>query len=208
MEDVLDLYAEPYDPKRPVVCFDERPYQLLADVREPLPPGPDCPQRVDYEYKREGTCNLFTVFQPLKTWREVTVTSRRTKLDFAEQMKALVDETLPQAEVIRVVVDNLNIHTPASLYERYEPEEAHRLARKLQFHYTPKHGSWLNMVEIELSVLARQCLDRRLPTQTAVQDAVTAWYEKRNAAKATINWRFTTTDARTKLKRLYPTAQD
>jgi hypothetical protein len=155
MEDVLDLYAEPYDPKRPVVCFDERPYQLLADVQEPLPVGLNCQQRVDYEYKREGTCNLFTVFQPLQAWREVTVTERRTKLDFAEQMKVLVDKTFPEADLIRVVVDNLNIHTPASLYERYEPEEALRLTRKLEFHYTPKHGSWLNMVEIELSVLAR-----------------------------------------------------
>jgi hypothetical protein len=207
MEDVLDLYAEPFDPKRPVVCFDERPCQLLGDVAEPLPPAPGRVKRIDYEYKREGTCNLFTVFQPLKAWRQVTVTERRTKLDFAEQMKVLVDETFPEADVIRVVVDNLNIHTPASLYERFEPEEAHRLTRKLQFHYTPKHGSWLNMVEIELSILSRQCLDRRLANTDVLQAATTSWYQRRNANKATVNWRFTTTDARTKLKRLYPTSQ-
>lgn len=208
MEDVLDLYAEPYDPKRPVVCFDERSYQLLADVREPLPPKRGRVRRVDYEYKREGTCNLFALFHPWQGWREVTVTQRRTKQDFALRMKALVDETFPEAEVIRVVLDNLNTHSPAALYEAFSPAEARRLTRKLEFHYTPKHGSWLNQVEIELSVMARQCLDQRLPTLLAVAEALTPWQARRNAAQATVNWRFTTKDARNKLVRLYPNAQD
>ncbi len=158
MEDVLDLYAEPYDPKRPVVCFDERPVQLLADVREPLPMAPGRPLRVDYEYERCGTGNLWMFFQPLKGWRKVTVTEHRTGEEFAYQMKFLVDELFPEAEVIRLVLDNWNIHTPAALYQVFAPEEARRLTRKLEFHYTPKHGSWLNMVEIEFSILSRQCL--------------------------------------------------
>ena len=204
MEDVLDLYAEPYDPKRPTVCFDERPYQLLEDKYDPLPLKPGQPQRVDYEYERHGRCNLFLVFQPLTGWRQVTVTERRTHEDFAWQMKALVDELFPEAEVIRVVLDNLNIHTPAALYQTFPPEEARRLTRKLDFHYTPKHGSWLNMVEIEFSILARQCLNRRLPDPDSVRREVEAWAEARNAVRATVEWRFTTADARIKLHRLYP----
>jgi len=207
MEDVLDLYAEPYDPQRPVVTFDERPYQLLDDIRAPLPPSPGQLQRVDYGYARQGTCNLFVVFQPLLGWREVTVTKRRTKHDFAERMRVLVDETFPEADVIRVVLDQLNTHTPAALYAAFPPDEARRLTRKLEFHYTPKHGSWLNMVEIELSVLARQCLNRRLPDETVLRHEIAAWQEPRNASKATVDWRFTTTTARIKLKRLYPIAQ-
>ncbi len=204
MEDVLELYAEPYDPKRPVVCFDERPYQLRGNKRQPLPRKPGRPQRVDYEYERHGSCNLFLVFQPLKGWRRVTVTKRRTHEDFAHQMKTLVDEVFPEAEVIRVVLDNLNTHTPAALYQTFPPEEARRLTRKLEFHYTPKHGSWLNMVEIEFSILARQCLNRRLPEVDGVRQEVEAWVEARNATQAIVSWQFTTADARRKLHRLYP----
>lgn len=203
MEDILDLYAEPYDPRRPVVCFDERPYRLLGDKHPPLPMEPGQPQRVDYEYERRGRCNLFLTFQPLTGWRHVEVTERRTGEDFAWQMKWLVDEVFPEAEVIRVVLDNLNTHTPAALYRTFPPEEARRLTRKLEFHYTPKHGSWLNMVEIEFSVLARRCLNRRLPDVESVRREVEAWERDRNAARATVEWRFTTTDARLKLHRLY-----
>lgn len=204
MEDVLDLYAEPYDATRPVVCFDECPYQLLADVREPLPMVRGKPRREDYEYKREGSCNLFIAIQPRAAWRHIDVTNRRTKLDFAQQMKALVDEHFPDAQVIRVVLDNLNTHTPASLYEAYPPAEARRITSKIEFHYTPKHGSWLNMAEIELSVLSRQCLDRRLPDQQDVARECAVWETTRNSEHIGIDWRFTTENARTKLARLYP----
>jgi transposase len=204
MEDVLDLYAEPYDPQHPVVCFDERPCQLLADVRPPEAAQPGRPARVDYEYRRNGTFNVFTVFQPLAGWRHVEVTTRRACADFAEQMRRLVDEHFPSAETIRVVLDNLSTHTPAAVYETFAPEMARRLTRKLEFHHTPKHGSWLNMVEIELSILARQCLDRRLPDLATVRREVAAWALLRNQAHATVDWRFRTTDARTKLRRLYP----
>lgn len=203
MEDVLDLYAEAYDPARPVVCFDERPYALLGDKQGPLAMEAGRPQRVDYEYERHGACNLFLVFQPLRGWRQVQVTERRTSEDFAWQMKRLVDELFPEAERIRVVLDNLNTHTPAALYQTFPPEEARRLTRKLEFHYTPKHGSWLNMVEIEFSILARQCLNRRLSERERVQQEVEAWAKTRNAAQATVEWRFTTTDARLKFHRLY-----
>lgn len=204
MEELLDLYAEPSDPQRPVVCFDEKPYQLVGETRQPLPRQPGQPQRFDYEYQRQGTANLFIVFQPLAGWRHVAVSERRAKLDFAGQMQALVDEHFPDAEQIRVVLDNLNTHTPAALYEAFVPAEARRILRKLEFHYTPKHGSWLNMVEIELSVLARQCLHRRLPDRATLQLEVSAWEQWRNAEQATVEWRFTTADARAKLKRLYP----
>ena len=204
MEDVLDLYAEPYDARYPVVCFDECPYQLVGEVRELLPPAPGRPQRYDYQYQRNGTCNLFMFFAPKESWRHVTVTARRTKQDFAHQMRDLVEGYFPEAEKIRLVVDNLNTHTPAALYETFPPAEAHSIRQRLEFHYTPKHGSWLNMVEIELSVLTGQCLKRRLPNQEAVQQEVNAWERQRNAGKATVQWRFTTGDARTKLKRLYP----
>lgn len=204
MEDLLDLYAEPYDPKRPVVCFDERPTQLVRETRQPLPAQPGRPQRFDYDYQRNGTANLFIVFQPLAGWRHIEVSERRTKLDFAGQMQALVDEHFPQAERIRVVLDNLNTHTPAALYEAFAPAEARRILRKLEFHDTPKHGSWLNMVEIELSVLARPCLHRRLPDRATPQLEGSAWEQWRNTEQAKVEWRFTTADARTKLKRLYP----
>ena len=204
MEDVLDLYAEPEDPQRPRVCFDECPYQLISEVRQPLPARPGRPSRYDYEYKREGTCNLFMFVQPHVGWRHVQITDRRTKLDFAQCMKDLVDLHFPDAELIRVVLDNLNTHTPAALYEAFEPAEARRIIRKLEFHYTPKHGSWLNMAEIEFSVLAGQCLHRRLPDSATVRSEVAAWEAERNTEQTTINWRFTTDKARTKLERLYP----
>ena len=204
MEDVLDLYAEPCDPKRPSVCFDESPYQMTSEVRRALPAEPGRPERFDYEYKREGTCNLFLFFEPHRGWRHVEVTQRRTKHDFARCMKALVDEHYPEAERIRVVLDNLSTHSLSALYEVYEPAEARRLARKLELHPTPKHGSWLNMAEIEFSVLHRQCLDRRLGSIGQVQAQTRPWEERRNRAGATVRWQFTTADARVKLKRLYP----
>ncbi len=204
MEDVLDLYAEPEDPQRPRVCFDECPYQLVSEVRKAIPAQPGHVARYDYEYRREGTCNLFLFVRPHVGWRHVEVTARRTKQDFAQCMKDLVDVYFPEALTIRLVLDNLNTHTPAALYEAFEPEEARRIARKLEFHYTPKHGSWLNMAEIELSVLADQCLDRRLPDRETVSSEVAAWEAQRNAEPAIIHWRFTAQDARAKLHRLYP----
>jgi hypothetical protein len=187
-----------------VVCFDESPYQLIGEVRQPLAPQPAYPQRYDYQYQRNGTCNLFMFFEPRSGWRHVEVTARRTKQDFARCMQQLVDGYYLEAEVIRVVVDNLNIHTPAALYENFSAREAHRLLQRLEFHYPPKHGSWLNMVEIELSVLAEQCLQRRLPDTARVQQEIAAWERQRNAAKTTVHCCFTTEKARTKLPRLYP----
>lgn len=204
MEDVLDLYAEPYNPRLPVVCFDERPYQLVGETRTPLPAEPGQLARYDYEYRRNGTCNLFTYLQPLAAWRHVVVTERRTHLDFAHRMKELVDLHFPEAAKIRLVVDNLNIHTPAAFYQAFEPADARRLVCRLEFHYTPKHGSWLNMVEAEIAVLSSQCLDRRIPDITMLRTEVDAWAQERNQKKATIKWQFNITDARTKLSRLYP----
>ena len=204
LEDVLDLYAEPYDPRRPVVCFDETSTQLLADTRPALPAQPGLPLRQDYEYRREGVRNLFLACEPLAGWRQVAVTERRTMQDFAQQMRWLVDEAYPEVEVVRVVQDNLNTHRTASLYETFPAEEARRIARRLQFHYTPKHGSWLNMAEIEFSVLSRSCLKQRLPDAETLRREVQALVAERNAARTTINWRFNTQDARTKLHRLYP----
>lgn len=204
MEDVLSLYEEEPDPERPVVCFDEQPYQMLSEVHPPLPPGPGQPARQDYQYKREGSCNLFIAFCPGTGWRDVKVTAQRTAVDFAQCMKDLVDLHFPQAQVVRLVLDNLNTHSPASLYQAFAPEEARRILRKLEFHFTPKHGSWLNMAEIELSVLTRQCLDRRLPDPESVAREVAAWAEVRNATAATVEWRFTPCSARTKLPHLYP----
>ena len=204
MEDVLDLYAEPYDPQRPVVCFDETSTQLLADTRPPLPAQPGLPQRQDYEYRREGTRNLFLACEPLAGWRQVAVTQRRTMQDFAQQMRWLVDEAYPEVEVVRVVLDNLNTHRAASLYETFPAAEARRIAKRLEFHYTPKHGSWLNMAEIEFSVLARACLRGRNGDEDSLERAVNACVLDRNTAAGTINWRFTARDARTILHRLYP----
>jgi transposase len=204
MEDVLDLYEESYDPKRPKVNFDETSKQLIKETRAPLPVEPGQAARYDYEYERNGTRNLFMFTEPQAGWRHIAVTERRTMQDFAHQMQWLVDVRYPDAEVIRVILDNLNTHKMASLYEAFAPAEARRLARKLEFHYTPKHGSWLNMAEIELSILSRQCLDRRISDEATLRREITAYEDTRNAAKATIAWRFTTTDAREKLHRLYP----
>ena len=204
MEEVLDLYEEPYDPRRPVVCFDETSTQLLAEPRPALPTQPGLPLRRDYEYRREGTRNLFLACEPQAGWRHVVVTQRRTMEDFAQQMRWLVDEAYPEVEVIRVVLDNLNTHRMASLYEAFPAAEARRIAKRLKFHYTPKHGSWLNMAEIEFSVLSRSCLRQRLPDEEALGREVQALVTERNTAQATINWRFNTHDARTKLHRLYP----
>ena len=204
MEDVLDLYHEAYDPLRPVVCFDESNKQLIAETRRPLPMQPGQVQRYDYEYERHGTCNLFIFFEPLTAWREVQVTDQRTMVDYAHCLKYLVDERYPQAEVIRLVQDNLNTHKPAALYETFSPQEARRILQRLEFHYTPKHGSWLNMAEIELSVLNSQCLDRRIADKTILINEVAAWNIDRNQRAASVNWHFTTDDARIKLKRLYP----
>jgi hypothetical protein len=204
MEEVLEEYAEPYDPSRPKVNFDETTKQLIKETRLPLPAQPGQPPRYDYEYERNGTRNLFLFVEPQAGWRYVNVTAQRTKRDFAHQMQWLVDERYPEAEVVRVTLDNLNTHKPASLYEAFPPAEARRIARKLELHYTPKHGSWLNMAEIELSVLQQQCLDRRIPDEETLKGEIAAWEAQRNAEQATIDWRFSVTDARKKLKRLYP----
>jgi len=208
MEDVLAVYTRPYDPRFPQVCFDEVSKQLLRDARASVPPQPGQPRRVDYEYAREGVCNLFLACEPLAGWRHVTVTARRTAVDFAQQIRDLVDVHYPEAERIILVLDNLNTHTPAALYAAFPPAEARRLTDKLEWHYTPKHGSWLNMAEIELSVLSRQCLDRRIPDDQTLADEVAAWEATRNAAAGAIDWRFTTDDARIKLRRLYPSLQE
>jgi transposase len=198
MEDVLDLYAEPYAADRPVVCFDELPFQLLADKRAPRPAAPGRPARIDYEYRRQGTANLFLCFEPLAGWRHVAVTPQRTNKDFAEQMRALVDEHYPKAPVIAVVLDNLSTHSPAALYQTFPPAEARRLVTRLEFHYTPKHGSWLNMAELEFAILTRQCLHRRLRDQRILREEIAAWEAERNRTRATAHWRFTTAQARTK----------
>ena len=208
MEDVLGVYTRPYDPARPVVCLDETSRQVLADVRPPLPIAAGVPRRDDPEYVRHGVANLFLVCEPLRGWREVIVSDRRTRLDWAACVKALADTHYPAAERIVLVMDNLNIHSPASLYEAFPPAEAKRLADRLEIHHTPKHGSWLNMAEIELGILQRQCLDRRLGDQATLASEVAAWVAARNAAIKTINWRFTAADARITLKRLYPAHHD
>jgi DDE superfamily endonuclease len=207
MEDVLEVYARTYDPKRPQVCFDEGGKQLIGDVRPPLPVRPGRPQRVDYEYERNGTANLFLVFEPLAGTRRVEVTERRTNRDFARMVKRMADEWYPDAERIVLVMDNLSTHTPAALYETFEPAEARRLVERVEWHYTPKHASWLNVAEIELSVLARQCLDRRIPDLDTLRREVRAWEGQRNAAVVRVDWQFTTADARVKLKRLYPSIE-
>jgi transposase len=204
MEDVLDLYEEPYDAKRPKVNFDETSKQLIEEVRRPLEAKPGQVERFDYEYQRNGTRNLFMMCEPQTGWRHIEVSEQRTMKDFAQQMKWLVDEKYPEVEVIRIVMDNLNTHKPASLYERFEPEEARRILKKLEFHYTPKHGSWLNMAEIELSVLSRQCLGRRIPDEETLKREIKAYEDRRNEIRASIDWQFTSKDARIKLHRLYP----
>jgi hypothetical protein len=208
MEDILDLYAEPYQPAFPVICFDEVPYQMVSETQLPVPMQNGKPLRYDFEYRREGTCNLFMLLQPLAGWRHVKVTDRRTKQDFAWCMKDLVEIHFPQAEKIRVVLDNLNTHSPAAFYEAFPPDQARCLTKKLEFHYTPEHSSWLNMAEVEISVLTEQCLDRRLGSLVIVVKEVGAWEDERNAARATIDWRFSIPNARDKLKKLYPVREE
>jgi len=207
MEDVLDLYTLPDDPHYPLVCFDETSKQLIGESRTPLPAQPGALERYDYEYVRNGVANLFMFFAPLHNWRHVKVTERRTKEDWAYCMRDLVDVHFPTAIRIRLVEDNLNTHDPAALYEVFAPAEAKRILDRLEFHYTPKHGSWLNMAEIEFSVLSRQCLHPRIPDKPTLECAVGAWQAERNQAHATVHWRFTTSDARIKLKRLYPSIE-
>jgi hypothetical protein len=207
LEDVLDLYAEPEDPRYPQVCFDESPVQLTSETRQPLPAQPGQPVRYDTEYKREGTANLFLFVQPLRGWRHVNVTKQRTQQDFAQQMRLLVDQYFPAAERIRLVVDNLNTHTPASLYRIFPPDEARRITRKLEFHYTPKQGSWLNMAECELAVLAGQCLNHRISTIDTLREEIAAWEGPRNQRQTKIHWQFSNEVARVKLKRLYPSVE-
>jgi hypothetical protein len=204
MEDVLDVYQRPYDPDRPLVCLDETSRQVLAATRPPLPAMPGRPARHDPEYVRDGVVNLFLVSEPLRGRRQVRLSERRTRIDFAHCIRELVDVHYPEATRIVLVLDQLNTHTPASLYEAFPPAEAKRLADKLEIHYTPAHGSWLNMAEIELSVLQRQCLDRRLGTRVTIEREVAAWVAARNTAATAVDWQFTTEDARIKLKRLYP----
>ncbi len=204
MEDILELYKLPYDPKRPLVCLDETSKQQVKEVRNPLPLVSGYPERYDAEYERNGVSNLFMIFEPLAGWRHVEVTEHRTAVDWAHQVKALVDGRYKDAETIVLVEDNLNTHTPASFYKAFEPEEARGLINKIEFHYTPKHGSWLDMAEIELSILSRQCLNRRIPDQETLNCEVEAWVTQRNESKAKMIWQFTTEEARIKLKKLYP----
>jgi hypothetical protein len=207
MEDVLDVYARPHDPARPVVCVDEGGKQLIGDVREPLPVRPGSPARHDCHYARSGVANLFMAFEPLAGTRHVEVTGRKTSVDFARFLRAVSDEHHPAADRVVLVCDNLSTHTPAALYEAFAPAEARRLAKRFEWHYTPKHGSWLNVAEMELSALARQCLDRRIPDQPTLRREVAAWERARNAAVVKVDWQFTTDDARVKLRKLYPTIQ-
>jgi len=207
MEDVLSLYQRAYDPRFPLVCMDETSKQLVGETRPAQPAQPGRPARQDYEYVRNGVCNLFLCCEPLVGWRSVKVTARRTRRDWAELIKGLLDERYPEAERVTLVLDNLNTHILGALYEAFPPAEARRLAERLELHYTPKHGSWLNIAEIELSVLSRQCLDRRIPDQHTLQREVEAWEQERNALPSKVDWQFTSDDARIKLKRLYPSIQ-
>ena len=204
MENVLDLYASAEDPEHPVVCVDETSKQQLQEVRPPLPLEVGKPSRYDPEYKRNGVSNLFMIFAPFQGFRHVEVTDHRTSIDFAHICRDRVDVHFPDAEKVNLVCDNLNTHKPASLYKAFDAQEAERIAKKLEFHYTPKHGSWLNIAEIEFSVLRRQCLSRRIPDQETLKSEVQAWQHRRNQQRASVNWRFTTKDARIKLKKLYP----
>jgi DDE superfamily endonuclease len=204
MEAVLEVYQTRYSDAFPVVCIDEATKQLVKETVTPIPAQPGVPERIDYEYERNGTANLFMVCEPMAGWRRVEVTQQRTAVDYAHLLKTLVDVDYPEADKIIVVQDNLNTHSPASLYKAFEPAQAQRLLRRLEFCHTPKHGSWLNMAEIELSVLSRQCLDRRIADFTTLKTEVEAWQERRNQEQTWIDWQFTTADARVKLHRLYP----
>ena len=207
MEDVLEVYHRPFDERRPLVCLDEASKQLIGETVVPLPPEPGQPERFDYEYVRNGTANLFMIAGPSLGWREVQVTQRRTAQDFAEVLRYLAEDLQPEADQIVLVLDNLNTHKLASLYEAFAPEQARRLAERFEIHYTPKHGSWLNMAEIELSVLTRQCLNRRLSSRPELEREIAAWQGERNERAVEVRWRFTTADARIKLRRLYPSLQ-
>jgi DDE superfamily endonuclease len=207
LEDVLAVYHRPPDDARPVVCVDEGGKQLIGDARPPLPARPRSPAKQDSEYVRQGTANLFLAFEPLAGWRHVAVTARRTNVDFARFVRRLVDEQFPEADRVVLVLDNLSTHTPAALYQAFAPAQARRLCERLEWHYTPKHGSWLNVAEVELSVLARQCLDRRIPDAEALRREVAAWERDRNAAGVAADWQFTADDARTRLKQLYPVVE-
>jgi hypothetical protein len=207
MEDVLDVYCLPYDSKRPQVCMDEQPVQLVKETRPAIPGRPGEPMRYDHEYERNGTANIFLFTEPLGEWRRVEVTERRTAVDWAHQIKELLDVDYPRAEKVILVCDNLNTHGIGSLYGAFEPEEARRLARRLSIHYTPKHGSWLNIAEIELSALTKQCLDRRIPDAATLRSDTAAWEQERNTKQKGVDWRFTTENARIKLNRLYPQVQ-
>jgi hypothetical protein len=207
LEDVLDVYTRPYDPARPVVCLEEISKQLVAETRTPWPAEPGQPERVDYEYERCGTANLFMLNEPLRGQRQVIVTARRTAVDFAQVVRDLLEVRYPHAERVVLVMDNLNTHKPAALYQAFEPAVARSLIERLEMHHTPKHASWLNMAEIELSVLSRQCLDRRIPDVATLTREVAAWEQARNASPHPVDWRFTPPDARIKLKRLYPSIQ-
>jgi hypothetical protein len=204
MEDILEVYARPYDPRFPVICMDEASKQLVGEVRTPLPRRPGDPLRIDSEYVRRGTCNLFMFCEPLRGWRHVRVTERRTKVDWAYAMRDFLQEFYPEAEKITLVMDNLNTHTPSSFYEAFDPQVARGLTERLEIHYTPKHGSWLNIAECEFSVLQRQCLDRRIENAAVLGHEVNAWQAARNVVDSTVNWQFTTADSRVKLRRLYP----
>jgi len=207
MEPVLDTYERPFDPGRPVVGVDEASVQLVDEVRDPVPAAPGRPARIDYEYRRNGTANLFVVTQPLIGWREVVVTDRRTAVDFAGFLRHLADDIYAEAERITLVLDNLNTHSPAALYQAFDPAEAHRLAARFEWVYTPKHGSWLNVAELEFAALRRQCLGRRIGTMAELRAEVEAWQDERNERAVEIDWQFTTEDARTKLRHLYPQIQ-
>jgi hypothetical protein len=204
MEDVLEVYHRPYDEKRPQVCLDEASKQLVVEVVKPIPPEPGRPERFDYEYVRNGTANLFMLSEPLAGWRHVMVTDRRTAKDFAEVLRWLAEDVYPEAETVVLVMDNLNTHKLASLYEAFPPEQARRIAERFEVHHTPKHGGWLNVAEIELSVLARQCLGRRIESQDELLKQLEPWEVERNDREVGVKWRFTTADARIKLRRLYP----
>lgn len=204
MEDVLDVYHRPYDPQRPQVCMDEQPVQLVKEVRTAIPARAGRAECVDYEYERSGTANIFLFTEPLAGWRKAAVRERKTAVDWAHEIRRLLEEDYPEAEAVVLVCDNLNTHKAASLYEAFEPEVAHRLARRLEIHYTPKHGSWLNIAENELAALTKQCLDRRIPDRPTLDRETTAWHTQRNATHKSVDWQFTTQDARIRLKRLYP----
>jgi len=208
MEDVLEIYHRPYDPKRPVICMDEQPVQLIKETRLPLPAQPGQPESFDYEYERNGTANIFMFTEPLAGWRRVTVSDRRTAVDWASEIKRLLEVDYGESETVVLVCDQLNTHKIASLYEAFEPVTARRLVARLEIHHTPKHGSWLNIAENELSAMTRQCLDRRIPDQETLERETAAWYAQRNQAQKAVDWQFTTADARIRLKRLYPQIQD